>query len=173
MPAQIEIVPASPAQIPAVRELFEEYWQSFGFTPCFQGFAEELAALPGGYAPPDGALLLALVDGQPAGCVALRRFDATRAEAKRLYVHPAWRGHGLGRMLLEHIFAEAGRLGYSEVLGHTLPVMKDALVLYERIGFERCEPFEAEPKEGAIFLSRSVAYRSTAMPPATSPCTRP
>jgi GNAT superfamily N-acetyltransferase len=157
MDGESSIIRAEDEHIPAVRTLFEEYWQSFGFTPCFQGFAEELAGLPGVYAPPRGALLLALVDGAAAGCIALRPYDGQRAEAKRLYVRPEYRGRGLGRALLERIFEEARDLGYQEVLGHTLPVMKDALVLYERIGFEHCEPFEAEPKEGAIFLSRKIA----------------
>ena len=87
-------------QLAQVRDLFEEYWTSFGFTPCFQNFGGEVAALPGEYAPPGGRLGLALVDGQPAGCVALRRFDADACEFKRLYVRPQFRGLRLGRELL-------------------------------------------------------------------------
>src|ERR1700724_4411157 len=87
------------AWLEQVRGLFEEYWTSFGFTPCFQNFGEEVAALPGEYAPPGGRLGLALIDGEPAGCAALRRFDGTRCEAKRLYVRPKFRGRGLGRAL--------------------------------------------------------------------------
>jgi putative acetyltransferase len=134
----IDIVPVEgPGALKTVQVLFEEYWQSFGFTPCFQNFGEELAGLPGAYAPPTGRLALALVDGQPAGCIALRRVDAGRAEPKRLYVRPAFRGHGLGRALLEWAMNEARAAGYKELVGDTMPVMKDALTLYDRMGFER------------------------------------
>ncbi len=83
------IVQAGQADIGTIRGLFEEYWSLFGFTPCFQGFDREVASLPGAYAPPGGRLALAVLDGEAAGCVALRRFDAERCEAKRLYVRPA------------------------------------------------------------------------------------
>ena len=121
----------------AVRGLFEEYWSSFGFAPCFQNFGEELAGLPGAYRPPTGRLALALVDEAPAGCIALRRVDATRAEPKRLYVRPAFRGLGLGRTLLQWVIDEARAAGYTELVGDTMPVMREALALYDRIGFER------------------------------------
>jgi putative acetyltransferase len=138
MTAVWKIEPAvTPELLGAVRALFEEYWQSFGFTPCFQNFGEELAGLPGAYAPPAGRLALAFVGGQPAGCVALRRVDAQRAEPKRLYVRPGFRGHGLGRALLEWVITEARAAGYTELVGDTMPVMKDALALYDRMGFER------------------------------------
>ncbi len=136
----------------AARELFEEYWKSFGFTPCFQNFGQEVANLPGDYTPPHGRLALAWVDEQPAGCVALRRYDATRAEAKRLYVRPHFRGCGLGRALLEWVIAEARSAGYAEIIGDTMPVMTDALALYDRFGFERTAPYAAEPTPGAVFI---------------------
>src|ERR1022692_3348492 len=91
------IRPGSAAEWESVRELFREYWGSFGFSACFQDFESEVAGLPGAYAPPGGALVLALIDGQAAGCAALRRFDAQRGEAKRLYVRPEFRGRGVGR----------------------------------------------------------------------------
>src|ERR1035437_7406682 len=90
------IRPGSAAEWESVRELFREYWGSFGFSACFQNFEREVAGLPGAYAPPGGALVLALIDGQAAGCAALRRFDAQRGEAKRLYVRPEFRGRGVG-----------------------------------------------------------------------------
>jgi GNAT superfamily N-acetyltransferase len=143
------IVPAQDAgALAAVRELFEEYWNSFGFTPCFQNFGEELAGLPGAYAPPTGRLALATVDGAPAGCIALRRIDASRAEPKRLYVRPAFRGRGLGRALLEWVMSEARAAGYTELVGDTMPVMREALALYDRMGFERFgagAPVQASP----------------------------
>ena len=120
-----------------MRTLLEEYWNSFGFTPCFQNFGDELAGLPGAYAPPGGRLALATIGGQSAGCIALRRVDALHAEAKRLYVRPAFRGIGLGRALMEWVMTEARAVGYDEIVGDTMPVMRDALALYERMGFER------------------------------------
>ncbi len=133
---QIEPVETVEA-IAAVRTLLEEYWNSFGFTPCFQNFGDELAGLPGAYAPPGGRLALATSGGQLAGCIALRRVDSDHAEAKRLYVRPAFRGLGLGRALMEWVIAEARAAGYTEIVGDTMPVMRDALALYDRMGFER------------------------------------
>ena len=135
-----------------VRELFQEYWDSFGFTPCFQGFGDELAALPGAYSPPDGRLAVALVDGLPAGCVALRRVDEHRCEAKRLYVRPAFRGRGVGRELLNWLVAEARAAGYREMVGDTMPVMQQALEMYDRAGFQRTGPYSDHPTAGAIYL---------------------
>jgi putative acetyltransferase len=135
-----------------VRALLQEYWDSFGFTPCFQGFSEELARLPGEYAPPQGRLGLALVQGRAAGCVALRGVDAERAEAKRLYVRPEFRGQGLGRALLDWVICEARAAGYRQIVGDTMPVMDRALALYDRYGFQRIEPYAAEPAPGAIYL---------------------
>jgi putative acetyltransferase len=133
-----QIRPVETAEaLDAVRTLLEEYWNSFGFTPCFQNFGDELAGLPGAYAPPAGRLALATVGGDPAGCIALRRVDRDHAEAKRLYVRPAFRGHGLGRALMEWAMAEARVAGYREIVGDTMPVMRDALALYDRMGFER------------------------------------
>jgi putative acetyltransferase len=132
----------------SVRELFQEYWTSFGFTPCFQNFDSELAALPGKYAPPRGRLLLATVNGQPAGCVALRPFDPTRGEVKRLYVRPQFRGSGLGKALMNALAAEARVIGYSELIADTIPqVMATALAMYERLGFERIAPYSDETPE--------------------------
>jgi GNAT superfamily N-acetyltransferase len=142
----------SAEQITQVRELFEEYWASFGFTPCFQNFGAEVASLPGDYAPPHGRLALAGIDGQAAGCVALRRFDAARCEAKRLFVRPQFRNQGVGRQLLDWVMAEARAAGYREMVGDTMPVMEKALEMYDRLGFERTEAYSAHPAPGAIFL---------------------
>ena len=134
-PAQIQPVVGGES-IAQVRVLFEEYWNSFGFTPCFQNLSSELAGLPGAYAPPDGRLAIAMVDNVTAGCVALRRFDETRAEPKRLYVRPQFRGRGIGRALLNWVIAEARAAGYTELVGDSMPVMREALAMYERGGFE-------------------------------------
>jgi carbonic anhydrase len=149
----VEIVTVqTAAQLEGVRRLFEEYWSSFGFTPCFQNFSDELANLPGDYVPPSGALALAFVDYQSAGCAALHRIDATRCEAKRLYVRPAFRGRGLGLALLDWVIARARTAGYREMLGDTMPVMDRALQIYDRYGFERIPPYSDHPTPGAIYL---------------------
>jgi len=148
-----QILPAhEPETVPAARAVLKEYWDSFGFTPCFQNFAEELAGLPGRYAPPDGRLALAWADAEPAGCIALRRFDERRGEVKRLYVRPAYRGFGLGRRLLEWVLSEARAVGYGEIVGDTMPVMGEALALYDRMGFERTEPYADQEESGAIAI---------------------
>ena len=149
----MQIVPAAtPEHLAMVRQLFEEYWQSFGFTPCFQNFAAEVDGLPGYYAPPDGRLALALEGDQPVGCIALRPVDASRAEAKRLYVRPAFRGQGAGLALLQWVIAEARAAGYREMLGDTMPVMRRALAMYARLGFEQTGPYAADATPGAIYL---------------------
>jgi carbonic anhydrase len=149
----MEIVPISGGeQLQAVRQLFQEYWDSFGFTPCFQDFGAELANLPGDYAPPGGRLAIAIIDGGAAGCVALRRVDAERAEAKRLYVRPEFRDRGIGRALLNWVIEQARAAGYRELVGDTMPVMAKALAMYDRMGFERTGPYGEKPTEGAVYI---------------------
>ena len=142
----------APVHLAAVKVLFEEYWRSFGFAPCFQNFAAEVAGLPGSYARPDGRLALGLINGEEAGCIALRRLDPERCEVKRLYVRPAFRGLGAGLALLEWVIAEACAAGYREMMGDTMPVMQRALAMYDRLGFERTDPYGAHPTPGAIYL---------------------
>lgn len=139
-------------QVGQVRELFEEYWASFGFTPCFQNFAAEVEGLPGKYRPPKGRLAMAMIAGVPAGCVALRPIDQERCEAKRLYVQPQFRGSGVGRALIDWVIAEARSAGYREMVGDTMPVMERALEMYARMGFERTGAYTDEPTPGAIYL---------------------
>jgi GNAT superfamily N-acetyltransferase len=147
------IVPVeAEGQLAEVRSLFEEYWSSFGFTPCFQNFAGELAGLPGDYVPPGGRLAIATIDGEAAGCAALKRFDDDRCEAKRLYVRPKFRGRRVGRALLDWVIAEARAAGYRELLGDTMPVMQEALGMYRRMGFEVTGPYAENPTPGAVFL---------------------
>ena len=146
------VLPETPEQWEQVRGLFREYWASFGLSPCFQNFGAELAGLPGDFAPPRGALALAVVGGEPAGCAALRPFDMSRVEFKRLYVRPAFRGRGVGRALMRWVMDEARRLGYTELVGDTLPQMTDALAMYDHAGFERTGPYAATPTAGAIYL---------------------
>ena len=139
-----------------MREIFSEYAGTLSVDLDFQGFAQELAQLPGDYAPPRGALLLARVDGAIGGCCALRPMDNSdypnAAEMKRLYVRPAFRGFGLGRQLSEAILDEARRAGYSCVLLDTLDEMEAARALYEDLGFEEIPPYYHNPHAGAHYL---------------------
>ncbi len=147
MQSHFQILPvAGESDLATVRVLLEEYWNSFGFTPCFQNFGAELAGLPGSYAPPTGRLALVRLNGEAAGCVALRRVDDCRAEPKRLYVRSAWRGHGLGRALLGWVMNEARAAGYTELVGDTMPQMREALALYRQMGFE-CS---SDPAPGSL-----------------------
>lgn len=146
-----EIVPAGAAQIDVVRALFTEYAESLGFSLCFQGFDQELAELPGKYVPPRGRLLLGLVDGQPAGCVALRPLGDGVCELKRLYVRPAFRKSGLGRALLDRILAEARGAGYRQMRLDTIVGKMDrAIAMYRRYGFREIAPYGEHPVEGTI-----------------------
>jgi putative acetyltransferase len=152
---------ASPTQVAQARELFLEYAQSLGFSLCFQNFDDELAGLPGGYAPPDGRLLLAEYEGQLAGCVALHKLAAKSdaeagsefCEMKRLYLRPQFRGKGLGSVLADRIIAEARQIGYRRMRLDTVePVMKDAVAMYRRIGFRRIPPYCNNPMPGALYM---------------------
>jgi GNAT superfamily N-acetyltransferase len=149
----MEIVPVAAGEnIENVRNLLREYWASFGFSPCFQGFSEELDALPGAYAAPHGRLALAIADSRPAGCIALRPLDRERCEAKRLFVRPEYRGRGIGRALLEWVIAEARALGYREMYGHTMEIMDRALAMYRHHGLERTDPYLPDLPPDAICL---------------------
>ncbi len=149
----MNITEASGAQeIDAARRLFEEYAAGLGVDLCFQGFDEELATLPGGYARPDGRLLIANAGDQIAGCVALRRLETAVCEMKRLYVRPAFRGLGVGRDLIQAIIAEARAAGYQRMRLDTLPTMRSALALYRRFGFHEIPPYRDNPVDGAVFL---------------------
>lgn len=143
----------SPSEIAQARELFLEYAQSLGFSLCFQNFDRELASLPGDYALPAGRLLLAEYEGQPAGCVALHRLEPGICEMKRLYLRPQFRGKGLGRVLADRIISEARQIGYQRMRLDTVePVMKDAVAMYRRLGFQEIAPYCANPIAGALYM---------------------
>jgi putative acetyltransferase len=144
---------STPAQIDQVRELFLEYANSLGFSLCFQSFDQELAGLPGDYAPPEGRLLLAEYEGKLAGCVALHKIDDDVCEMKRLYLRPAFRGKGLGRVLTEEILRQARAIGYRRLRLDTVgPVMKDAVAMYRRLGFREIAPYRENPMAGTLYM---------------------
>jgi carbonic anhydrase len=135
-----------------VRRLFEEYASWLAIDLSFQGFAEELANLPGEYAFPDGTLLLGLVDGVAAGCVAVRRAHASACEMKRLYVSPSFQRLGLGGQLVECAIQWAQRAGYDRMLLDTLPSMADAQRMYKRLGFTDIPAYRPNPIAGTRYL---------------------
>ena len=150
------LTPSSTLELAQTREIFLEYARSLAIDLCFQDFEDELASLPGDYAGPRGALILARVDEVVAGCCALRPLDASdypnAAEMKRLYVRKAFRGFGLGRQLAEAILDEARRAGYSTVLLDTLDDMEAARALYEDLGFVEIPPYYHNPHAGSHYL---------------------
>ena len=152
--------PSTPEEIDAVREIFREYAQGLKVDLCFQQFDEELANLPGEYAAPRGALLIATVDGELAGCCALRPLDTAdypnASEMKRLYVRKPFRGFGLGRQLVEGTLDAARQGGYACVLLDTLDEMEAARALYDGLGFEEIPPYYHNPIPGAHYLKADL-----------------
>jgi ribosomal protein S18 acetylase RimI-like enzyme len=132
--------------------LFREYADATGACECFEGFAKEIAGLPGPYSPPAGQLLLAELDRRSAGCVALRKLDDGISEMKRLYVRPAFRGRNLGRQLAEVIVTEARGLGYRAIRLDTLSSMVAARALYQSLGFLPIPRYNDNPGPGVIHL---------------------
>lgn len=153
-------------RIEAVRKLFLEYAESLSFSLCFQSFEEELARLPGEYAPYSGALLLGLVDDQAAGCVALHKLEGPNSEPasasifpggicemKRLYVRPQFRGTGLGRELLRLIIESGRAMGYEKMRLDTVsPQMDKAIAMYRQTGFREIAPYRKNPIAGALYM---------------------
>lgn len=139
------------------RSLFEEYTDSLGVDLSFQNFADELARLPGEYAPPSGCLMLAVHQGQAVGCIALRKISDDICEMKRLFVRAGYRGHGFGRMLVQMIIGEARRLGYKQMRLDTLSSMIEARTLYRSFGFREIESYRYNPIPGTSFMQLALS----------------
>jgi ribosomal protein S18 acetylase RimI-like enzyme len=152
--------PQSTADWGATRAILREYADSLEVDLCFQGFEDELAGLPGAYAPPSGLMLLALVDGEVAGCGAFRNLPdvdyPNACEMKRLYVRPVFRRFGLGRLIAQALMDRAAQAGYSSMLLDTLDEMEAARGLYESLGFEEVPPFYFNPIPGAHYLKAEL-----------------
>ena len=142
----------SAADLKDIRALFIEYASSLEISLCFQNFEEELAGLPGKYAPPAGRLLLARDGAEAAGCVALRPLDDGISEMKRLFVRPRWRRAGLGRMLAEAIIKSAREIGYETMRLDTLASLQPAISLYRSLGFIQIPAYYDNPSEHAVFM---------------------
>ena len=156
----------TPSEIQAVRELLREYiaW-AFTFdpdsklAPTFQNMEQELATLPGIYAPPAGCLMLATHDGRAAGCFALKRHDATTGDLKRLYVRPAFRGLNIGRRLVASVVAAARESGYRRLVLDSHMSMTKAHALYEEAGFRKIgapADFPEATKAIAVFMEMDL-----------------
>jgi ribosomal protein S18 acetylase RimI-like enzyme len=147
---QTHLVPVTAEDLDMVRELFREYGASLPFDLSFQNFEQELAGLPGRYAPPSGRMLLAECDGVFVGCVALRQIGDGLCEMKRLFVQPAFRGKGIGKALVEALVEESRRIGYKYMRLDT--AMEPAKSLYRSLGFREIPPYQQVPVEGVVFM---------------------
>jgi putative acetyltransferase len=153
----IQIRAATIRDLDTVRSLFLEYEQFIGTDLCFQNLKKELAELPGKYARPGGALLVAWAGVMAAGCVALRPFETGVCEMKRLFVRAEFQGRGLGRRLADAVIAEAKMIGYREMRLDTLPKLKPAVTLYESLGFVRTNPYRNYENKEIIFMALPIA----------------
>ncbi len=152
----IQIGPATEADVPALRQLLQDYAAWVEHDLSFQDFQNELRNFPGEYTPPRGALLAALVSGRVSAMIALRGIDETTCEMKRLYVSPDARGLGLGRALVLQILDQARAIGYRVIRLDTLPQMGDAQSLYAKLGFRDIDPYYATPIAGTRFMEMEL-----------------
>jgi ribosomal protein S18 acetylase RimI-like enzyme len=142
----------TPGPLDVLRDLILEYAASLPVDVSHERMRQEAEGLPGEYAPPRGALLLAMADGSPLGCAALRPLDRETCELKRVYVRPEARGRGIGRTMVITLIGSARRIGYRRMRLDTVPALKPALGLYRSLGFRFIAPYRAIPTERALFM---------------------
>lgn len=150
------VIKAAYDRLDDVETLIREYHKSLNVDLCFQNFDEEIATLPGKYAQPDGRLYVLYLDDKLAGCVALRRFDASRCEMKRLYVRPQFRGLKLGQILAEKVIEEAKAIGYREMVLDTLRTLESANAMYHKLGFEETKPYYDNPLPDVVYFKKAL-----------------
>ncbi|UCG11340.1 MAG: GNAT family N-acetyltransferase [Deltaproteobacteria bacterium] len=138
------------------RALFQEYAETRKGDPALVDFPEEIRNLPGGYAPPDGNIILAYSDGKLAGCVAVHKLDDDTCEMKRLYVSPVFRGKGIGRRLVVAVLEQARMIGYSRMRLDSIPAMREAQTLYETIGFYEIPDYRNNPNKGTKYYEMEL-----------------
>ncbi len=143
---------ATPHEWNEARRLVREYAASLNVDLSFQDFDRELEHFTVEYAAPKGAFILVEDQGQFVACIGVRQFADEVGEVKRLYVAPAARGRGLGRVLVELVITRARQLGYGSLLLDTLPFMKEAQALYLSLGFQPTTAYRFNPIEGSAFL---------------------
>ena len=149
-----------------IKELFGEYMEmlferdpEFRKILCFQGYGEEVEHVNEVYGPPGGRLYIARAGGRAAGCIALKRINRMECEMKRLFVRPEFRGRGIGKALVDLIIKDAGEIGYETMLLDTMPVLEEAINLYENAGFYRVPAYNDNPADGTIFLRYDIKQR--------------
>jgi ribosomal protein S18 acetylase RimI-like enzyme len=147
---------AEPGDMDGVRLLIREYVESLGLDLGFQGLEEELSQLPGKYAAPEGALLVATSGTTLCGCVAMKKLEPGICEMKRLYVREGFKGMGIGRVLVSHILERAKAKGYRAMRLDSLETMRPAVALYRSFGFEATEPYVFNPLPGALYLEKTL-----------------
>lgn len=147
-------------EVENTRGLFKEYASMIGVDLCFQDFERELKELPGEYSEPGGCILLASKGSALVGCVALRPLGGELCEMKRMYVRPAFRSQGVGRILAQNLIVEAKRRGYVKMRLDSLPIMKEAQTLYRSLGFREISPYRPNPIEGAVFMELDLKHES-------------
>jgi ribosomal protein S18 acetylase RimI-like enzyme len=135
-----------------IKALFLQYAEALNVDLSFQNFEDELKVLPGKYSEPEGALLIALEDNEPIGCIALRKIDDETCEMKRLFVKPEYRNMRLGKRLVEEIIKEGKQIGYKSMKLDTLKSMESAVKLYKYFGFKETEPYIYNPIKDAIYM---------------------
>jgi putative acetyltransferase len=139
-------------QISSAKELVMGYAASLRIDLSFDNFEREMAEFPGAYARPEGRLLLAVEGGDAVGIVALRRLSGKTCEMKRMYVRPEFRGRGIGRMLAKRAIGEARDAGYVRMRLDTLSRLKEAIFLYESLGFKKIGPYKVNPNKGVVYM---------------------